>query len=174
MPHCRTDGNRIRLHSAPFRTDHAVCWLPAFEGRMNCSVATAGAIGCNLGSLVAYEVGVTEPPSRRTLRRLDRWGRRELPGPIIFRAGHAAVFVARLLPVVRTFIALLAKLRVCRAKFHIYTFGIVAMVFWSSLGGLKQANWRSSGNTIDDTDRVCWWRGSWFVWSHWKNRMVSE
>jgi len=39
------------------------------------------------------------------------------------RWGEAAVFIARLLPVIRTFIALPAGIaRMPRGKFHIYTF----------------------------------------------------
>ena len=68
-------------------------------------VATAGAIGCNLGSLVAYEVG--HYGGRPLVELYGRWilmGRRELDWADRFfaRWGHAAVFVARLLPVIRT------------------------------------------------------------------------
>src|SRR5216683_3575677 len=84
-----------------------------YEGGMSLFwVATAGAIGCNLGSLVAYEVG--HYGGRPLVERYGRWilmGRRELDWADRFfaRWGHAAVFVARLLPVVRTFIALPAR-----------------------------------------------------------------
>lgn len=88
--------------------------------------ATAGAIGCNLGSIVAYEVG------RRGGRPLaEKWGRYVLIGPgeldaadrFFNRWGNAAVFVGRLLPIIRTFIAFPAG--VARMKiipFHVYTF----------------------------------------------------
>src|SRR4030081_3669951 len=66
-----------------------------YEGSMKLLwVATAGAIGCNLGSLVAYE----------------RWG-------------YLAVLIGRMLPVIRTFIALPAGIaRMPRGRSHIYTF----------------------------------------------------
>ena len=89
-------------------------------------VATAGAIGCNLGSVVAYEVGFF---GGRPL--VERYGfyillsRRELDWADRFfvRWGSAAVFIARLLPVIRTFIALPAGIaRMPRLRFHIYTF----------------------------------------------------
>src|ERR1051326_7942187 len=72
-------------------------------------VATVGAIGCNLGSLVDYEIG--SYGGRPLVERYGRWilmGRRELDWADRFfaRWGYLAVFVARLLPVVRTFIAL--------------------------------------------------------------------
>jgi len=89
-------------------------------------VATAGAIGCNLGSVIAYEIGFF---GGRPL--VERYGsyillsRRELDWADHFfaRWGNAAVFVARLLPVIRTFIALPAGIaRMPRLRFHVYTF----------------------------------------------------
>src|SRR5208282_6739411 len=72
-------------------------------------VATAGALGCNLGSLVAYEIGFYG--GRPLVERYGRWilmGRRELNLADRFFAhwGYLAVFIGRLLPVIRTFIAL--------------------------------------------------------------------
>jgi membrane protein DedA with SNARE-associated domain len=89
-------------------------------------VATAGAIGCNLGSVIAYEIGFF---GGRPL--VERYGsyillsRRELDWADHFfvRWGSPAVFVARLLPVIRTFIALPAGIaRMPRLRFHVYTF----------------------------------------------------
>ena len=67
-------------------------------------VATAGAIGCNLGSLVAYEIGCYG--GRPLVERYGRWilmGHRELDWADRFflRWGDMAVFIARLLPVDR-------------------------------------------------------------------------
>ena len=156
-----------------------------FEGSMNLFwVATAGAIGCNLGSLVAYEVG--HYGGRPLVERYGRWilmGRRELDWADRFfaRWGHAAVFVARLLPVIRTFIALPAGIaRMPRAKFHIYTFlGSWPWCFVLAYAGLKLgANWRSIGKYFHQMDAVI---GVllvaglvWFVWSHWQHRMRAE
>jgi membrane protein DedA with SNARE-associated domain len=89
-------------------------------------VATAGALGCNLGSTVAYFVGI-----RGGRRWVERWGsyilvsRRDLDMAERFfaRYGSAAIFIARLLPVVRTFISLPAGIaRMPQLKFQIYTF----------------------------------------------------
>src|SRR5713226_10025276 len=98
-----------------------------FQGKMNLLwVATAGAIGCNLGSLVAYEVGYYG--GRPLVEKYGRWlllSRRELDWADRFftRWGNGAVFIARLLPIVRTFIALPAGIaRMPRGKFHLYTF----------------------------------------------------
>jgi membrane protein DedA with SNARE-associated domain len=90
-------------------------------------VALAGAIGCNVGSVVAYFVGAKlgRPFLERT-----RWVRffvtpheLELVDGWFARRGAVMVFVARLLPVVRTFIALPAGIaRMDQLKFHLYTF----------------------------------------------------
>jgi membrane protein DedA with SNARE-associated domain len=90
-------------------------------------VALAGALGCNLGSAVAYYVGARGGRplaekygrylliSRHDLDRADRW---------FARYGDGTVFFARLLPVVRTFIALPAGVaRMNFLRFNIYTFG---------------------------------------------------
>jgi membrane protein DedA with SNARE-associated domain len=88
--------------------------------------AVAGAVGCNLGSELAYWVGAKggRPAierygrllliSKHELEIADRW----------FSArGEIIIFVARLLPVIRTFIAFPAGVsRMNRTKFHIYTF----------------------------------------------------
>ena len=90
------------------------------------AVATAGAIGCNLGSLLAYEI------ARHGGRPLvERWGAHVLLGRrdldlaerFFARWGSLAVLVTRLLPVVRTFIAVPAGIaRMARPRFHLYTF----------------------------------------------------
>lgn len=89
-------------------------------------VATAGALGCNLGSAVAYAVG-----QYLGLPFVKRWGRYILITPkevdhahqFFERWGSITVFLGRLLPVVRTFIALPAGVaRMPLLKFHAYTF----------------------------------------------------
>ena len=70
--------------------------------------ATAGAIGCNLGSIVAYEAG-----KRGGRPLVERWGRYLLIGPgeldmadrFFNRWGPIAILVGRMLPIIRTFIA---------------------------------------------------------------------
>lgn len=99
----------------------------ASTGEMNLYwAATAGAIGCNLGSAVAYAIG-----ARGGRPLIERWGRyvllswRDLDWADRFFARHGAitVFIGRLLPVVRTFIALPAGIaRMPLGRFHLYTF----------------------------------------------------
>lgn len=89
-------------------------------------VATAGAIGCNIGSEVAYLVG-----RHGGRAAILRWGRYvlldaadlDMADRFFARFGNAAVFIARLLPVIRTFIALPAGIvGMKKVPFHVYTF----------------------------------------------------
>jgi len=156
-----------------------------FQGTMKLIwVATAGAVGCNLGSLVAYEIGYYG--GRPLVERYGRWilmGRRELDWADRFfqRWGQAAVFIARLLPVIRTFIAMPAGIaRMPRGKFHAYTFlGSWPWCFVLAWLGLKLGeNWRALGKYFHQFDTVI---GIfllagivWFVWSHWQNRLRTN
>ncbi|MGD0931637.1 MAG: DedA family protein [Candidatus Korobacteraceae bacterium] len=98
-----------------------------YTGRFSLiAVATWGALGCNLGSILAYEIGYFG--GRPLVERYGRYiflSHRELAIADRFfeRRGSIAVLIARLLPVIRTFIALPAGIaRMNRLKFHIYTF----------------------------------------------------
>jgi membrane protein DedA with SNARE-associated domain len=97
------------------------------RGQMNLYlVATIGALGCNLGSAVAYAVGwYGGRPA------IERWGkyvlltRSDLEHADWFfnRFGSLAVLIARMLPIVRTFIALPAGISgMPLVRFHVYTF----------------------------------------------------
>jgi membrane protein DedA with SNARE-associated domain len=156
-----------------------------YEGSMKVLwVATAGAIGCNLGSLVAYEIGCYG--GRPLVEKYGRWilmGRRELDWADSFfqRWGYLAVLIARMLPVVRTFIALPAGIaRMPRGRFHIYTFlGSWPWCFLLAYLGLKLGeNWRVLGKYFHQLDLVIGIALAagiiWFVWSHWQHRMGTE
>src|SRR5881394_4012196 len=96
-------------------------------GQMNLwAVGIAGAVGCVVGSLVAYWVGmyggrpVIEKYGRyvlishHDLDLADRW---------FARRGELIVFASRLLPVIRTFIAFPAGVaRMNLTRFVVYTF----------------------------------------------------
>ncbi|MGI4731292.1 MAG: DedA family protein [Janthinobacterium lividum] len=88
--------------------------------------ATAGAIGCNLGSVVGYEIG--KRGGRPLMLRYGRWlliGPGEIDAAERFFARHGglAVLVGRLLPVIRSFIAFPAGVaRMRLVPFHVYTF----------------------------------------------------
>ena len=156
-----------------------------FEGTMKLVwVATAGAIGCNLGSLVAYEIGAYG--GRPLVERYGRWillGRRDLDWADRFfaRWGYLAVFIARLLPVVRTFIALPAGIaHMPRGRFHIYTFlGSWPWCFALAWFGMKLGqNWRELGKYLHKFDAVILLvlvgGVAWFLWTHWQNRIRTS
>ena len=99
-----------------------------FKGEMTLwGVALAGAIGCVLGSIPAYYVGMLGGRplaekygkymliSKRDLDMADRW---------FAKHGEIIIFVGRLLPAVRTFIAFPAGV----AKMHLPTFIIYTFV----------------------------------------------
>jgi membrane protein DedA with SNARE-associated domain len=88
--------------------------------------ATIGALGCNLGSTIAYYIAV-----KGGRKAIARWGAYVLIRPsdidsaerFFARYGAAAVLISRLLPVVRTFISVPAGLaRMPILKFQLYTF----------------------------------------------------
>jgi membrane protein DedA with SNARE-associated domain len=97
------------------------------RGEMNIwGVGIAGAVGCVLGSLVAYWVGMYGGRpliekygryvliSRQDLELADRW---------FTRYGEAIIFTSRLLPAIRTFIAFPAGVaRMNLTRFVLYTF----------------------------------------------------
>jgi membrane protein DedA with SNARE-associated domain len=88
--------------------------------------ATAGAIGCNLGSVIAYWVGAAG--GRPLVERYGRWvlmSHHDLDRMTKFfeKYGTITVLLGRLLPVVRTFIAFPAGVaKMPQLRFHIYTF----------------------------------------------------
>ena len=88
--------------------------------------ATAGAIGCNVGSIFAYELG-----KRGGRAVVDRWGRYFLMSHgdldraerFFARWGDLTVLICRLLPAIRSFIAFPAGVaRMPLFRFHLYTF----------------------------------------------------
>jgi len=112
-------------------------------GRMDLFwAATAGAIGSNIGSTIAYAVGFYG--GRPAVERWGRYvllGHRELALAERFFAhlGGITVLIGRLLPVVRTFIALPAGIaRMPMLRFQIYTF----VGSWPWCFGLAYAGYR--------------------------------
>jgi membrane protein DedA with SNARE-associated domain len=156
-----------------------------YTGRFNLFwAATAGALGCNLGSVIAYEIGyfggrpLVEKygsyiwVSRRDLDMADRF---------FARFGSAAVFIGRLLPVIRTFIALPAGIaRMPRLRFHVYTFaGSWPWCFALAWIGMKLGEkWETDPrlrqwlHRLDEVIIALLLIGLiFFVRSHWKNRL---
>ena len=147
-------------------------------------VATLGAIGCNLGSVLAYEVGAY---GGRPL--IEKYGRYillnkhdlDVADRLFAKWGSMMVFIGRLLPVIRTFIALPAGIaRMPRVKFHVYTF----LGSWPWCWALAYVGYKL-GERWDSDPRLKQWFHRfdavivavllvgivWFVRSHWKNRV---
>ena len=149
--------------------------------------ATAGALGCNVGSTVAYYVAAK---GGRTA--LERWGQYVLIGRaelertdrFFARYGAVTVFFGRLLPVVRTFIAFPAGLaRMPMLKFQIYTFlGSWPWCFaLAYIGSVLGARWNSDPtfrklfHDFDAVIAVVLLAGfAWFVWSRWRDSRDSN
>ena len=146
-------------------------------------VALAGALGCNVGSLVAYYVGsLGGRPlaerygrfvlvTRHDLELADRW---------FARYGDWAVFFARLLPVVRTFIALPAGIaRMNFLRFNLYTFlGSLPWCLALAYAGVKLGErWtilRQYFHRFDTVIIVLILAGAvWFIHNRWKNRLSA-
>ncbi len=144
-------------------------------------VALAGVLGCNVGSAVAYYVGslggrpLVEKygryvlMTRHDLEVADRW---------FARYGDWAVFIARLLPVVRTFIALPAGIaRMNFLRFNIYTFlGSLPWCLALAYAGLKLGErWmilREYFHRFDTALAILIVvAAAWFIRNRWKNRL---
>jgi membrane protein DedA with SNARE-associated domain len=156
------------------------------QGRVSLVLAaTAGAIGCNLGSVIAYEIGyyggrplVEKYGSYILMSRHDV----EIADRFFKRFGGWAIFVGRLLPIVRTFIALPAGIaRMPRVPFHVYTF----LGSWPWCFGLAYFGMKLGDHWMDLKPYFLRFKEVivvlllvgivWFVWTHWKNRMrVAE
>jgi membrane protein DedA with SNARE-associated domain len=159
-----------------------------YTGRFNLfAVAMAGAVGCVLGSLVAYWIGMyggrpfIEKYGRYVLISLhdldiaDRW---------FEKRGELIVFASRLLPVIRTFIAFPAGVaRMNLGRFTIYTFlGSLPWCLALAYVGQKLGEeWDKS-----DTLKTLFHRfdfvigltvvlaGAWWVWRHLRDSKALE
>ncbi|HEY2860298.1 MAG TPA: DedA family protein [Terracidiphilus sp.] len=114
-----------------------------YTGRFNLVlVALAGAVGCNLGSAMAYWIGARG--GRPLVMRYGKWvlmSAHDLDRMSSFfsRYGSIAILVGRMLPVVQTFVAFPAGIaRMPRLRFHIYT-TIGSLIWYSCLAwaGMK-------------------------------------
>jgi membrane protein DedA with SNARE-associated domain len=133
----------------------------AFQGRLNLvGVSIAGAVGCLIGSAIAYWIGAVggRPVllrygkyvliSQHDADRADEW---------FARHGDATIFFTRLMPIVRTFISLPAGIaRMDFRKFLIFTFlGSLPWCFALALAGYKLGeHWRDVGSALHKYDLV--------------------
>jgi membrane protein DedA with SNARE-associated domain len=153
-----------------------------YTGRFNLFwVATAGAVGCNLGAAFAYWLGAKG--GRPLVERYGKWvlmSRHDLDRMTWFfdKYGSITVLLARMLPVVQTFIAFPAGIaRMPRLRFHIYTsLGAWAWYFCLAYAGMKLGEaWHTDPRFYEAFHRfhlaveIALLAGIvWFVWSHLK------
>lgn len=152
-----------------------------FKGEMTLwGIALAGAIGCVIGSIPAYYVGMYGGRplaekygkyvliSKRDLDMADRWFEKH---------GDIIIFIARLLPAVRTFIAFPAGVaRMNMTKFITYTF-VGSLIWCGVLGyaGMKFGqHWEDLKVYFHEFHYVIIAAGVifvvWYVWRHFKNK----
>jgi membrane protein DedA with SNARE-associated domain len=121
-----------------------------FKGEMTLwGVALAGALGCVLGSIPAYYLGMFG--GRPLVEKYGKWvlishHDLHLADHWFEKHGEITIFIGRMLPAVRTFIAFPAGMaRMPMGKFIVYTF--VGSLLWCYLlayAGMKMGeNWES-------------------------------
>jgi membrane protein DedA with SNARE-associated domain len=135
-----------------------------------------GALGCNLGSIPAYELGAWG--GRRAVERYGKYIMLNLEHldqahRFFTRFGVWAILLGRMLPMVRTFIALPAGIaRMDRTRFHLCTF--LGSLPWclglAAVGYLLGERWDTLGVYFHRFDLalclVFLAAAAWFVWSH--------
>jgi len=159
-----------------------------YLGHMNLWLAaTAGALGCNAGSVVAYWIGARG--GRPMVERYGRWvlmSHHDLERMTEFfnKYGAITVLAGRLLPVVRTFIAFPAGIaKMPQGKFHLYTFvGSWPWCFALAYVGMKLGEaWHTDPRFHEWFHRFhlavevgLLLAIVWFVWSHLSKRRQSD
>ena len=159
-----------------------------YTGRFNLwAVGVAGAVGCVLGSFVAYWVGMY---GGRPL--IEKYGRYVLLSPHdldladrwFSRLGEIIVFASRLLPVVRTFIAFPAGVaRMNLTRFILYTFA--GSLPWclglAYVGQLLGEQWNKNETLKTWFHRFDFVIGiiilaaaAWWIWRHVKNLRAEK
>jgi membrane protein DedA with SNARE-associated domain len=151
-----------------------------YLGRFNLIlVALAGAVGCNLGSAFAYWLGAKG--GRPMVERYGKWvlmSHHDLDRMTRFfeKYGSITVLLARMVPMVQTFIAFPAGIaRMPRLRFHIYTtLGSLTWYFCLAYAGMKLGEkWHTDPRFYEWFHRfhlvveIALLLGVvWFVWSH--------
>ena len=149
-------------------------------------LATIGSIGANLGSIPAYWLG-----ARGGRPMIERYGSYillsgrdlDLSERFFMKYGSITVLVGRLLPIVRTFIALPAGIaKMNQVRFHLYTF----LGSWPWCYALAYMGWKLGAKFNSDPSFKAVFQKFhvgveglivaaivYFVVSHWKNRVRS-
>ncbi len=159
-----------------------------YLGRFNLVFVTlAGAVGCNIGSAIAYWIGAKG--GRPMVERYGKWvlmSQHDLDRMTWFfeRYGSIAILVGRMLPVVQTFVAFPAGIaKMSRLRFHIYTsLGSCVWYFCLAYVGMKLGEkWHTDPRLAEAFHRfhlvveIALLAGVvWFVWSHLNRRSEAK
>jgi len=142
-------------------------------------VSLAGTVGCNLGSGFSYWIG--SKGGRPLVERYGKWvlmSRHDLDRMTYFfeKYGSIAVLIARMLPVVQTFIAFPAGIaKMPRLRFHVYTtVGSLVWYFCLAFAGMKLGErWHTDPRLAELFHRfhlvvelAILAAIVWFVWTH--------
>ncbi len=150
-------------------------------------LATVASLASNIGSIPAYWIG-----AKGGRPMVERYGsyvllsKRDLDRAQHFfeKYGSITVLVGRMLPIVRTFIALPAGIaKMNKVRFHIYTFiGSWPWCYALAYFGMKLGDgFRNNPKFKEVFDRfhvaveVLLLAGiAWFLWTHWKGRTRAQ
>jgi len=147
------------------------------QGQMSLAwVALAGAIGCVVGSIPAYYLGMFG--GRPVIERYGRYvlishHDLDMADRAFTRYGEIIIFIGRLLPVIRTFIAFPAGVaRMAMGRFIVYTF--VGSLIWcwvlAYIGKELGDNWETLGPYFHEFHWVIGIVfGALFVWYVWRH-----
>jgi membrane protein DedA with SNARE-associated domain len=151
-----------------------------FKGEMTLwGVALAGALGCVVGSIPAYYLGMYG--GRPLVEKYGKWvliSHKDLnwADKAFEKHGEIIIFIGRLLPAVRTFIAFPAGVaRMNMTKFVVYTFvGSLIWCYLLALAGFKMGeNWESLKVYFHEFHYVIAAAGAvfvvWYLRRHFKN-----
>jgi membrane protein DedA with SNARE-associated domain len=159
-----------------------------YLGRFNLFlVATAGAVGCNIGSVLAYWIGARG--GRPLVERYGKWvlmSQHDLDRMTRFfdKFGAIAILIGRMMPIVQTFVAFPAGIaKMPRLRFHIYTsVGSWIWYFCLAWAGMKLGEqWHTDPRLEQAFHRfhvavelavVAVF--VWFLWSHLNRRRRAE
>lgn len=160
----------------------------AYLGHLNLLLAVvAGAVGCNVGSAVAYWIGAKG--GRPLVVRYGRWvlmNTHDLDRMSWFfdRYGSIAILVGRMLPVVQTFVAFPAGIaKMPRLRFHIYTtFGSLVWYFCLGWAGEKLGERWNSDPRLEQwfhrfhlaVEVALLAAFIWFVWTHLNRKKTAD
>ena len=151
-----------------------------YLGRFNLlPVTLAGAVGCNIGSAIAYWIGAKG--GRPLVERYGKWvllSHHDLDRITWFfeKYGSITILLGRMLPVVQTFVAFPAGIaKMGRVRFHVYTsLGSCLWYYCLAYVGMKLGEkWHTDPRLAEAFHRfhlvveIALLAGIiWFLWSH--------